>query len=507
MTNETQEELRIYLIDDSIADIDYFIELCKRFEKFKAQVHYELDFDLQKHQEEIKNSDIVFCDYQMMPQNGVEIVKNIRSQQIDIPIIMLTGRGDEKTAVSSFKSGVQDYLIKEQINTTRLEKSIQLVLDHYRIEQTKQHAIEAQKESIKALQDINRHKSEFVSVVSHEIRTPLTVVKEYCSLLYEGSMGALSKEQKEALSACVKNCNRLTDLINDVLDLEKINSGRLEVIRKKGSIDKLLTSIVEQFQKSHRNRKIRLKMDENLPDVFMDESKIFQVMMNLMGNALKFTPEEGEVFLEVEKKENGIEISVKDKGPGISQENQIRVFDSFVQINRKYKPGKQGTGLGLAISKKLVEMHGSELKLISEIGKGATFCFQLPLYQNINPHFSSLIDRLRSMKNFQESSDSIGLVIFKNHHMGSDNAPIWERIQQIARKDEVMNDYLEQGYIILMIKKREENLRSIVHRFVKPSEEDQGIEVAHQNFEKRHFNELSLQAFCSKLKGSFKVET
>jgi nitrogen-specific signal transduction histidine kinase len=235
-------------------------------------------------------------------------------------------------------------------------------------------------EDITKEKEIDRMKSELVSNVSHELRTPLTTIKEGISLVVDGSLGPINADQKAALAIAKQDIDRLARLINDLLDISKIEAGRMEL--KKSSVDisslaeEVLFSFQNQAGKKHIQLKTRLK--RGLPPLYIDPDKISQVLANLISNGIKFTLKNGSITVGVKDKGKEVEISVSDTGVGISQDNIARLFDRFSQFNRVYGPGERGTGLGLAISKEIAEMHGGRISVESEVGKGSTFTFSLP---------------------------------------------------------------------------------------------------------------------------------
>lgn len=226
-------------------------------------------------------------------------------------------------------------------------------------------------------------KDEFISTVSHELRTPLTVIREGVSQVLEGILGETTENQKKFLSIALQAIDRLGRIINDLLDISKIEADKLEL--KMDLVD--LTSLVHDlavpsspYQMRAKDKELTLKT--RLPkfrvETYIAKDKIIQVFTNLVGNALKFT-EKGWIEISVENKGGYIECAVSDSGPGISKDNLPKVFNKFQQFGRTAGPGEKGTGLGLAISKGLVEMHKGKIWIESELGKGTQFKFTLPI--------------------------------------------------------------------------------------------------------------------------------
>ena len=228
--------------------------------------------------------------------------------------------------------------------------------------------------------EIDTMKSELISNVSHELRTPLSTIKEGIALVFDGALGPIQEGQKDILVRVKNNIDRLARLINDLLDMSKVEAGKLELVKSSVNITAIAEEVCSSFQNHVKNKKIQLKprMNKNVPPLHIDPDRISQVLTNLIANSIKFTPVNGRIELGIKDKGREVEISVKDTGIGIARENIAGLFDRFAQFNRVYGPGERGTGLGLAISKEIVEMHGGKIWVESEVGKGSTFTFNLP---------------------------------------------------------------------------------------------------------------------------------
>ena len=226
-----------------------------------------------------------------------------------------------------------------------------------------------------------RLKDEFVSTVSHELRTPLAITREGVSLLIDGIPGPINEKQAKVLTTAKGNVDRLTRIINDLLDISKIEAGRMEIKREKINVGELVAHAAAALTPLAIQKGLRL--DIRVPDksleVFADEDRLVQVLNNLLSNAIKFT-REGGVTVSVAAKEEGIECVVEDTGAGVSEEDMPRLFHKFVQIGRTNGAGRKGTGLGLVIARNIVELHGGRIWAESELHKGTRFTFVLPMY-------------------------------------------------------------------------------------------------------------------------------
>ena len=234
------------------------------------------------------------------------------------------------------------------------------------------------------LKELDKMKSDFVSNVSHELRTPLTSIKGSVDNMLDGLTGSLNEKQIRYLNRIKSNTDRLSRLINDLLDLSRIESGRVEVRPTTLPLTALAEEVAEHMKALAAEKLIRIEVPPLDPSVtvWADRDKVTQVLMNLIGNAVKFTPQDGKITVALEKNGNDyIQISVADTGPGILPEEQNKIFSKFYQVANIDKKKPKGSGLGLAISKALVEMHGGKIWMDSEVGRGSTFYFTLPAQQ------------------------------------------------------------------------------------------------------------------------------
>jgi signal transduction histidine kinase len=226
----------------------------------------------------------------------------------------------------------------------------------------------------------NRHKSEFLANMSHELRTPLNAIIGFSEVLQERLFGELNEKQAEYTSDILTSGQHLLSLINEILDLSKVEAGRMEL--ELASFD--LPLAIDNARTFVRERAVKhgitldVDVDERLGEYVGDERKIKQILLNLLSNAVKFTPEGGRISITANKVDNGAEISVSDTGIGIPPAEQPTIFEEFRQVGGDYAHKKEGTGLGLTLAKKFVELHGGRIWVESEIGKGSSFTFTLP---------------------------------------------------------------------------------------------------------------------------------
>jgi signal transduction histidine kinase len=230
------------------------------------------------------------------------------------------------------------------------------------------------------LEAANRHKSEFLANMSHELRTPLNAIIGFSEVLEERMFGGLNDKQAEYVHDILTSGRHLLSLINDILDLSKVEAGRMELelsrFDLRAALDGSLTLMRERA--SRHGIELGVEVDEGLDEIVADERKVRQIVLNLLSNAVKFTPDGGRVGVGAARLDGALEIAVSDTGIGIASEDQAAVFEEFRQVGTDYARKREGTGLGLALVKRFVELHGGTLRMDSAVGKGSTFTFTLP---------------------------------------------------------------------------------------------------------------------------------
>ncbi|HYE65909.1 MAG TPA: ATP-binding protein [Pyrinomonadaceae bacterium] len=231
------------------------------------------------------------------------------------------------------------------------------------------------------LRELAEMKEEFLALTTHDLRSPLTVISGVISFFTSGRLGELSPEQKNMVAMMERNTQNLIELVNDLLDASKLESGTMRL--DPASVD--LRSIIDELRDTmwplakEKGITLEEKLPERLPPIEADRAKLRRILLNLLSNALKFTRKGGRVELKAEQLGERLRISVSDTGVGIAPEDVERLFDKYEQARSRATRGEKGTGLGLYITKQLVELHGGEITVDSEVGRGSTFSFTLPL--------------------------------------------------------------------------------------------------------------------------------
>jgi signal transduction histidine kinase len=240
-------------------------------------------------------------------------------------------------------------------------------------------ACEELRELYQRLEDASRHKSKFLANMSHELRTPLNAILGFGELMIDGVYGEVPERMRAPLERVQSNGKHLLGLINDVLDLSKIEAGQLSLSFADYSVDELVRGVYGAVESLAAEKKLSLStiVPPGLPRAHGDERRLAQALLNLVGNAIKFT-DAGKVAIEVAACDDALTFSVRDTGPGIAEADQAKIFEEFRQVDGAITKTKMGSGLGLAITKRIVEMHGGRIWVDSSPGAGATFSFTAP---------------------------------------------------------------------------------------------------------------------------------
>ncbi len=434
-------ENRILVVDDEKEIRDFLFKALSRIAGFHVELAENGEEALKK--VEKGNVDLVLTDLKMPGRDGLQLVAEIAKSKPEILTVLMTGHGTIDSALEAMKRGASDYLTKPlnlEETIVRLQKVFE---ERQRFVKLREFAAQLEKAN-QELKRIDEMKSEFVSVASHELRTPLAAIKNAVQLILQGKTGETNEDQKKFLSMADRNISRLTNILNNLLDLSRIESGKMDMkfeeLDPRASIEFILSSL-----RPHADGKsIRLKTEiqQQLPAVYGDREKVEQILTNLVGNAIKFTPEGGEISISARpspKGPNKLAISVRDSGIGIPEDQFEKIFEKFHQAEGSLHRSVSGTGLGLAITKGLVEAHHGEIWVESEIGKGSTFTFTLSISEGERRdlHFRFILDR--EFQRVLEAHSSLTLFL----------------VEITDQKDEVKD---------LLLDKLEENLKKCLCR-------------------------------------------
>jgi two-component system CheB/CheR fusion protein len=260
--------------------------------------------------------------------------------------------------------------------------AIEDITERKEIEKGLKKAHEELNELATELKRTSRVKSEFLANMSHELRTPLNSINGFSEVLYDETFGPLNEKQKKYVNNVLASGKHLLLLINQILDMAKVEAGKMRLILSNLHMKSLLNEISLLVADMVSKKKIEMSLEiaDDLPDIEADELKVKEIMYNLLSNAVKFTPEGGKIGIRAKKADSGIEVVVWDTGVGIARENMEKIFEGFFRVDTPYSRVTEGTGLGLPLSKKMVELHGGKLFVESEgLNCGTSIRFTLPI--------------------------------------------------------------------------------------------------------------------------------
>lgn len=334
---------------------------------------------------------VMLLDIRMAEMDGYETAALIRKREKTqaLPIIFLTAfNKDDADVLKGYSFGAVDYIFKPIVPDIVCAK-VDIFVELYKRTRAlirKNEDLERAEQTLlhmnQQLAELNRLKSSFVSVASHEIRTPVTGIKGYVENMLSGLTGPLTEKQQHYLGRVASNVDRLMRIIDELLDIARIEAGQIQLQLDKVNVSQLIADVAESLQPLAMQKQIRFQQDTSqVSDLYVkaDEGKLHQVLTNLVHNALKFTPLGGRVDVEAVPKEPGIvQITVRDTGPGIPASDLPRIFDRFYS-GPSVPPDARGAGLGLAISKSLITLHGGHLSVSSTPGQGSQFFVDLPI--------------------------------------------------------------------------------------------------------------------------------
>lgn len=338
----------------------------------------------------VRAFDVIITDIRLPDVGGLQILELAKDMNPDAAVIMMTGYASVDTAVDAVNQGAYAYFVKP-VNPDALKTTIANAVKQQRLSKENRRLVDSLQQSNRLLFDANEElkkatqaKSDFLARMSHELRTPLNVINGFSELLLDGVPGEINEAQRQCLNDIINSGKNLLGLIDDILDLSRIESGKMELKLADFSLPDLIETIKSEMASIMVPRKqvLEVMVEKNMPMVNADNAKVRQVFLNLLSNATKFTPDGGWIKVEVVRENKWCRVSVIDNGIGIKKEDQDKLFMPFVQLEKPLDRTRGGTGLGLAIARQIVEMHGGKIWVESEYSKGSCFSFTLHLAGN-----------------------------------------------------------------------------------------------------------------------------
>jgi len=337
---------------------------------------------------------------------GTELIAPIKTHSGQLSGVLILGR----------KTSEQPYTVEDKQLIYTLDRQMAINLENARLYnevlQARESLMTQQRELMKKTEELaaaSQAKSEFLASMSHELRTPLNVIISFSELMVDGLSGKINEEQRQNLADILDSSHYLLNLINGVLDLSKIEAGRMEINVEDVNLAEVIDEVIQTMAPilDGKRHELEIRLGDRLPLVCADRNKLKQVLINLLSNANKFTPAGGRLSIEAEESEDFCQVSLTDSGTGIKKKDQERIFEAFTQGEKPPDMAKGGTGLGLALARQFVELSGGRIWVESKHGKGSKFIFTLPVVRGA-----------RAGKRYREEAGITGKYSGPSEHLG-----------------------------------------------------------------------------------------
>ena len=375
--------LRVLIVDDSEADTKLLLRELQKAGHSPEYKRVDNAADMKLALSE-SHWDIVLCDFVMPEFSGQAALDIFHEQGLDIPLIVVSGKIGEDVAVEAMKAGARDYVFKG--NLKRLVPAVDREIEEARVRRERrktEEALRLREEELFLAKQAEQLKDEFIGMVSHELNTPLTVI--IGALSVANSEGLSQDEVKGLINDAAEEADRLAVIVENLLELSRHQFKRLNLDTSKTDIVPIIDTVLRRLRARSSRHSLVTDIQPELPRVLIDKIRVERVLYNLVENAIKYSPDGGEIKIDVRCTDGQLIVRVLDHGIGISTENQKKLFQGFqrLDIQKKYKVA--GVGLGLRVCLHLVEAHGGRIWVESEPGKGSAFSFSLPVIQGMTP--------------------------------------------------------------------------------------------------------------------------
>lgn len=376
---------------DNILIVDDDIQILKSLKRFFINEPYGV-FTANNSEEGfglIKEHDIkvVMADQRMPEMTGVQFLQKVKDRSPEAIRILFTGYSDYQAIQDAINMAHVHSFVNKPWNEDDLKVTIRQALNFFELTRKNKVLVQRLEEKNKRLFEMYQKQKEFNSVVSHELRTPLASIKMSVEIVLGETAGKLNDDQKNFLNKTKSNVDRLNRLVNDILDLNKLESSKMILDISSNDIVVTIKDVIEAQKRVAEKKGLNLVFHQNdiIPEINFDKDKIVQVLDNLISNAIKFTYK-GRITttIWINSMDHSVVTCIEDTGTGIKPEDKPKLFQKFQQLAQTQQ-GESGTGLGLAIVKEIIEQHGGCVWVESEYGRGSKFYFSLPAYKEVKP--------------------------------------------------------------------------------------------------------------------------
>ncbi len=371
---ETRPATKILLIEDDEDDYILLQKVLTKIPKGRYTLLWERSYASGLAFMLTGEHDLCVLDYRLGAHTGIELLKTARNQGYNRPIILLTGANEGDIDILALQAGADDYISKEQLQGELFHRIIRYAIERKKAEHERELLISEQI----AARELESKRNEFIGMVVHELKTPITSLKGFAQLLYKRCLRIGDEQTAQFASRMDTQITKLTALVDDFLDVTRLAEGKLQFVEDYFPFDTLVTEIVQEIQFINEHQTI---IQEGITNktIWGDRTRIGQVITNLLTNAMKYAPNTERIVVKATSATDTVTLCVQDFGPGIPKNLQSKIFDPFYRIEKNWHGTASGLGLGLHIAAEIIKRQDGHLWVESEEGKGATFCFTLPI--------------------------------------------------------------------------------------------------------------------------------
>ena len=399
------KEIKVLVIDDDEEDFIILRDTLSEIQQSRYVLQWSASYHDGLDRIAEKQHDIYLVDYRLGAQNGLELIQEALAGGAEAPFIILTGQNDIEVDARALQAGASDYLVKSTISALQLERAIRYSMQQAKnlseikdlnillekrvkdrtliLEQAMTELEKSRAELSIALdreKEVNEMKSRFVSMASHEFRTPLTTILSSLALISKYAAAGEREKEKKHIERIKASVRGLSDLLNDFLSVSKLEEGKVNTTAEKFLISELGAEVIEEMQAVARPGQLLSYKHTGSLEAYTDKKILRHILLNLISNAIKFSPVNGEIFVHTQVVNNILTLRVEDAGLGISEEDQKHLFERF--FRGKNVTNIQGTGLGLNIVANYLRVLGGSINLQSDLNMGSVFKVQVPFAKN-----------------------------------------------------------------------------------------------------------------------------
>lgn len=377
--------MRILIVEDSEAEAFLIETLFRNTDTFAGELVHVADVDDARSQLETGGFDIAFIDHFLGAERGTSLIRHAGGRKCPTPMVLMSGLGSEEVETDALEAGAVDYIDKDILSSELLNRTVKFALKNHEMElQAKANELYYRETAARA-DTSNDEKSNFLANISHELRTPLNAVIGFSEAIQEQIFGEIRGPGADRYNGYVDDIHRsslhLLKLINDLLDLSRMEAGRFDLVLEEISLSDVIDDVVLMtlMQASEKNIAVEFDIPRSMPKFSADARLLAQVLINLLANSIKFTPQAGRIFVRARSQARRLTITVEDNGPGISKTDITRVAEPYFQSSGEPRNQKIGSGLGLSVSKSIMETHLGGLTIENGADGGTIATIWLPM--------------------------------------------------------------------------------------------------------------------------------